>query len=260
MNLNQEQRTFWDRHGFLHLKQFFGDGQQLKEWACALQEWPEASGKWMKYFESDQANLNAHRLCRIENFLEYHQGWRRIITDVGLLGILEQLFGEPAVVFKEKLNFKLAGGSGFAAHQDAPAFVTFGQKFHITAMISVDRTTERNGCLEIAAGRHLEGVMEMTEAQVLTKSVVDALEWQSLETQPGDLVLFGSHLPHRSSTNQCLTSRRVAYVTYNAFSEGSYRQAYYTNKRAVFPPENERIAGRDYANSQPYNIGNPILR
>jgi 2-aminoethylphosphonate dioxygenase len=259
MNLSLEQRKRWDQEGFVHLKHFFEDRQKLREWTSDLLEWPETSGKWTKYFESDQADLSSSMLCRVENFLDYHQGWEGIATDARLLRILEQLFREPAVIFKEKLNFKLASGRGFAAHQDAPAFATFGQRFHITAMISVDPTTEYNGCLEIAARRHLEGIMEMTEAQLLTEAVIEALEWKSIETQSGDLVLFGSHLPHRSAANQSLGPRRVAFLTYNALSQGAYRQAYYAKKREVFPPENERIEGRDYGNAQSYNIGNPIL-
>lgn len=35
-------------------------------------------------------------------------------------GILTELMGEPAVLFKEKINYKEAGGSGgFDAHIDA---------------------------------------------------------------------------------------------------------------------------------------------
>ena len=38
----------------------------------------------------------------------------------------------PGILFKEKINLKLAGGQGFAAHQDAPAFDLFGQSAHLT--------------------------------------------------------------------------------------------------------------------------------
>ena len=39
--------------------------------------------------------------------------------------------------------------------------------------------------------------------------------------------------------------------------EGDHRQAYFEEKRRVFPPEVERVAGRTYP-SGPFNIGNPI--
>src|SRR5262249_531597 len=71
------------------------------------------------------------------------------LNDARKIEILSQLMGEPAVLFKEKINFKLPGGKGFTPHQDAPAFTTFGQKYHITMMVSVDPSTIENGCLDI---------------------------------------------------------------------------------------------------------------
>ena len=212
----------------------------------------------MKYFEASVDGAKPRMLCRVENFLEYHPEWERLIHDSRLRGVLEQLFGEPACLFKEKINLKLPGGNGFSAHQDAPAFAAFGQEFHITAMISIDGSTTVNGCLEMASGQHQSGLFEMTEAQVLSQEAVDRLDWIPVETQPGDLVLFGSMIPHRSRSNASDKARRAAYITYNRQSEGSYRAAYYESKRATFPPEIERVPGRDYSDSGMYNIGNPI--
>ena len=126
----------------------------------------------------------------MERFLEFHEGWRGVVEDAEVWSILTALFGEAPRLFKEKLNFKLPGGSGFAAHQDAPAFASFGQRFHITAMVSVDATTRGNGCLEVAYGRHREGLFEMTPGRVLSDSAVASMQWTPLETSPGDLVLY----------------------------------------------------------------------
>mmetsp|Transcript_21388 Transcript_21388/g.63932 ORF Transcript_21388/g.63932 Transcript_21388/m.63932 type:complete len:240 (-) Transcript_21388:689-1408(-) len=38
--------------------------------------------------------------------------------------LASQAFGEPAVLFKDKINFKGPGGAGFLAHQDATAYAT----------------------------------------------------------------------------------------------------------------------------------------
>lgn len=43
---------------------------------------------------------------------------------------------------------------GFPAHQDAPAFVQFGQSSHMTVMFTIDPTTDANGCLEVVPGSH----------------------------------------------------------------------------------------------------------
>jgi ectoine hydroxylase-related dioxygenase (phytanoyl-CoA dioxygenase family) len=258
MTLSLAQRAAWRTQGFLHLPGFFGDGSQLASWTEELAGWPETAGKWMKYFESATDGSDDRMLCRIEYFLDFHKGWRGAIEDARMESILGELFGEPSVLFKEKINLKLPGGSGFTAHQDAPAFSAFGQPFHITAMVSIDGSTVGNGCLEMAVGRHDEGLFEMTGAQVLSDTSIESMQWTPLETQPGDLVLFGSRIPHRSGPNRSRSSRRAAYLTYNAASQGSRRDAYYLDKRAVFPPEIERVKGRDYGDSGRYNIGNPI--
>ncbi len=258
MALTDEQLATWERDGFLHLPGFFAD-RDLAAWTEELAAWPETAGQWMKYFESPEDDPAGRLLCRVENFLGHHEGWRGVIEDEALLAVLGQLFGEPAALFKEKVNFKLPGGNGFLAHQDAPAFQAFGP-VHVTAMVSVDATTEENGCLEMAVGRHAEGLLEMTEAQVLSEQAIAALEWTPLPTEPGDLVLFGSLIPHRSGPNRSAAPRRAAYVTYNPASHGSRRDDYYRNKREVFPPEIERVPGRDYSNSGMFNIGNPIRK
>ncbi len=38
--------------------------------------------------------------------------------DPQLRGAVATLFGEPAMLFKDKINFKLPGGDGFKPHQD----------------------------------------------------------------------------------------------------------------------------------------------
>lgn len=259
MTVSADQKVNWKRYGFLHLPQFFGNGQALREWTEEISAWPESAGQWMKYFETPQ-ETSERLLCRMENIIDYHAGWKGIIYNEKLMSILAELFDEPAILFKEKLNFKLPGGQGFTAHQDAPAFASFGQDFHITAMVSIDDTTLENGCLEMVHGKHKEGLLEMADDKVLSQNVIDALTWVPLETKSGDLVLFDSYIPHRSPTNKSEAPRRAAYITYNGQSQGDCRDAYYAHKREVFPPDIERVPGKDYGDTGLYNIGNPIAK
>jgi ectoine hydroxylase-related dioxygenase (phytanoyl-CoA dioxygenase family) len=46
----------------------------------------------------------------------------------------------------------------------------------------------------------------------------------------GGVLFFSSNAPHRSGPNQTETQRRALYLTYNAFSEGDLRQAYYVDR------------------------------
>ncbi len=260
MRLSTEQLQSWNENGCIHIPNFIDNVGEMRLWTDELIDLPETPGKWMKYFETSTDNSDPRMLCRIENFIEFHEGWSSIILSTHLFSILEQLFEEPAVLFKEKINLKLPGGNGFKAHQDAPAFAAFKQSFHITAMISIDESTVENGCLEMSYGNHKKGLLAMDQDKTLSDEIIQVLKWESLSTQPGDLVLFDSYIPHRSRPNTSKTSRRAAYITYNRSSSGSKRAEYYENKRSVFPPEIERIPGKDYSNSGLYNIGNPIRK
>lgn len=48
-------------------------------------------------------------LCRTENFVDYHDGFAKLLRGEKLLGLLEGLADEPMLLFKEKINYKLAG-------------------------------------------------------------------------------------------------------------------------------------------------------
>ncbi len=262
--LNPRQLTFWRQHGYLKMERALDRVEQaaLSGWVDDFAQRPETPGCWMKYFEpahgSQHAPEGARLLCRVENFVPFHAALAQLVEGPRTLAMLAELFGEPAVLFKDKINFKLPGGSGFAPHQDAPAFTSFDQSIHITLMISVDATHPANGCLEIAPHPGPRTLLPTSADLTIDRGVVDQLAWTPLSTQPGDLVFFDSYLPHRSAPNATDRPRRALYLTYALAREGDHRAAYYRQKRAVFPPDIEREAGRDYGDAGVFNVGNPI--
>ncbi len=258
--LTNNQEDFWKKNGYLVVTDFFSHEKvlELQSWVAELAAWPETPGKWMKYFERSLGSEKSKLLCRVENFLPYHDGLRQLICGDKIMSILNTLMTEKAVLFKEKINYKMPGGRGFIAHQDAPAFVSFGQNYHITMMIGVDATTIENGCLEIAHGYHNKGLLRQHVDGTLHPELIQELHWQPLTTQPGDIVFFDSYLPHRSGPNQTHSSRRALYITYNKLSEGERREDYFLQKRKAFPPECERDNSQDYSKAGIFNLGNPI--
>lgn len=256
MPLPAESLAAWQANGWLLLPGYAADLEALEGWVGDLAAWPETPGKWMKYFEPGPTG--ERQLCRMENFLEFHAAFDALVNGPDMLGLVGELLGEEALLFKEKINFKLPGGAGFAPHQDAPAFTSFEQSVHITAMLSVDATTAQNGCLEIAPHPGAGLTLSMASDLTLAAGVVDDLAWMAIPTSPGDLLLFDSYLPHRSATNHSHAARRAVYLTYAKAREGDHRRAYYEAKRAVFPPDCEREPGRDYGPAGVFNVGNPI--
>jgi ectoine hydroxylase-related dioxygenase (phytanoyl-CoA dioxygenase family) len=254
-----EQCKQWNRDGYLLLKNHLvaEPVRELARWVDELASWPETPGKWMKWYEKTD---RGRQLCRVEDFVPYHFGLAALLDSAAMMDTLALLFGEPAVLYKEKINFKLSHGAGFAPHQDAPAFATFGQSYHITVMIAVDPATQENGCLEVVDGLHGSGLFPQAADGTLHADWVAKHTWKPIEMAPGDVLMFDSYLPHRSQANLSDRPRRALYVTYNRASAGSQRAAYFAHKRAAFPPECERQAGVDYSkHAAVYNLGNPIL-
>ena len=258
--LSTDEYAFWTENHYLRIPQALAGEQvtQLKQWTQELADWPESPGQWMKYFETP-AHSDQRQLCRVENFVQYHSELDNLIRGNGVMTLLARLMNEPALLFKEKINFKLPGGSGFGAHQDAPAFTTFGHNYHITMLIAVDDSNVENGCLEMSNPVPVYETLTQEADGTIARDLESQMQWTPLPTQAGDVVFFDSYIPHRSKPNTSQTPRRALYITYNRASEGDVREDYYAHKRQAFPPECERIAGVDYSETAgPYNLGNPI--
>ena len=158
---------------------------------------------------------------------------------------VEQLLEGPAVLFKDKINFKMAGGAGFEPHQDQQAgWSTYAAMF-VTALVCIDRATTLNGCLEMADAPRFAGLIG--EAwRPLSAEEMAAFSLEPAPTEPGDVLFFDSYVPHASKANMTSEGRRILYLTYNAAADGDFRERYFADKRASFPPDVERQAGVAY--------------
>lgn len=245
--LNDEQVAQFRNDGFLVVRGMYSAAEvaDIINWTDEVANYPEVPGKYMMYFEKSQAD-GARILCRIENFVPYHEGFSRLITARRMQQAVSELFGEEAVLFKDKINFKLPGGDGFKEHQDVQAGWDEFAELHITAMIAIDETNEANGSLEMIAGMHKQGVLGSMWAP-LTDEDTGHIDYVPVHCQPGDAVFFDSFAPHRSQPNRTDKARRVLYITYNKKAEGDSRAKYYADKRRNYPPDIERDPDKDYS-------------
>lgn len=259
--LNAQQKSHWKQHGYIIIRDFLSAAERdnLGIWCDELTSWPETPGKWMKYFEQNQ--LNQRQLCRVENFIDYHAELNEIAQGTRTVKLVSELMGEPAVIFKEKINYKFPNGGGFKPHQDAPAFISFKQKFHITIMVAIDDCTLENGCLQVVdGGANQPEILAQEKDGSISSEISSKFKWTPIECQRGDVILFDSYLPHYSEPNRSSGPRRAIFITYNKLSEGgSLRSAYYQDKRLAFPPDCERDPNKDYSKGAAiYNVANPI--
>lgn len=245
--LDDAQVAQFHRYGWLHVPGFFdlAEVRDLHRWTDALSAKPQRHGEHMVYFENSLLDPETRVVQRIEYFCKAHAGFDDLVNRGRLSLASSKLLGEPVCLFKEKINFKYPGGAGFEAHQDQQAGWSAYAPIFLSVLVSIDPATMENGCLEIEsshAGRYRELIGE--EWQPL-RNTPDC-RYRPVPTDPGDAIFFDSYVPHRSNPNLTQSARRILYATYNARLHGDHREAYFRDKRANFPPDCEREAGKVY--------------
>jgi len=209
----------------------------LRAWVEAVASWPDADGDWIHHREMTD---EGPKICRSENFTPFHQGLRELLTQGQMVDVASALLGEQAVLYKEKINYKLPGGAGYTPHQDAPAYPFVAN--HVSCMVAVDDSTVENACLEVVSGAHAE-ILPMDAGGCITTEVAESFEWLVAPVRAGQTLWFHSRTPHRSGSNTSSTPRRALYPTYNALREGDLRDDYYREKLEHFSSGGGRADG-----------------
>lgn len=244
--LTAEQLGHYARKAWVAAPGFFSKAEtaRISAWVDELEQRPEGPGVEMVYHEPKRSDPSVSLIQRIEDFCPFHAGFGDLVEG-RLKAAIEALIGEPAVLFKDKINFKMAGGAGFEAHQDQQAGWSVYAPLFVTALVSIDAATLANGCLEIADAPRLAGLIG-EEWKPLTREQLAGYPLIPIPSEPGDVLFFDSYVPHASKMNETDRARRILYLTYNARSHGDHRARYFADKRANFPPDIERKPGTDY--------------
>jgi ectoine hydroxylase-related dioxygenase (phytanoyl-CoA dioxygenase family) len=243
--IGAEERERLRQDGFLILRGFFdpAETETIRAWTDEVAAWPDAPGKYQRYYETALDGSGRRILNRLEDFARFHRGFDALFRAGRLHAAVSTLLGEPAVLFKDKINFKLPGGDGFKAHQDQQAGWGAYASLFLSALVGIDAASVENGCLEIVSGRNQALFKEwepLGDADMQDMTFVPCL------TEPGDVIVFDSFTPHRSGPNRTDRPRRLMYVTYNRLSEGDQRARYFADKRKNYPQDCEREPGREY--------------
>jgi 2-aminoethylphosphonate dioxygenase len=237
--LSSRQIENYGKTGWLRARGFFEPEEvaAISRWTDDLAALPEVSGRQMVYHEPGLIHAGRRVLQRIENFCPYHPDFDGLVRASRLR--------VAACLFKDKINFKMPGGAGFEPHQDQQAGWSRYASLFLTALVTIDRATIENGCLEMADAPRFTGLIG-EEWRPLSTAEMAGFKLVPVPTEPGDLLFFDSFAPHSSKPNLTDAPRRILYLTYNLASEGDHRVRYFAEKRASFPPDIERQPGVDY--------------
>jgi len=238
--LSADQLSTYGKFGWVAARGFYSpaEAQELARWTDELVARPEEPGRIMVYHEPSLIDPSARVIQRIEYFCPFHAGFNAFASG-RLRQAVDQLFGAPSCLFKDKINFKMPGGAGFEPHQDQQAGWSRYANMFVTALVAIDHATIENGCLEMPTSPRFDRLIG-DEWRPLTAEEMKGFSFEPVPTEPGDVVFFDSYAPHVSKPNLTAAQRRVLYMTYNALADGDHRERYFADKRKSFPPDIER--------------------
>ncbi len=169
---------------------------------------------------------------KIDPVVDISPLFTELVKDTRLLNVLKEIFSDTALLFKDKIIYKLPGMNGYGMHQDwawgwqhlAPAEDLLSVSFQI------DGADEANGCIELFEGYHEKLISTPGEERGLNeqeKAGIDPARGEKMQTKAGDILIFSALTPHQSGKNLADYPRRSLYLTYNAARSGELRDVYY---------------------------------
>ncbi len=245
--ISKKEITQFDQNGFLIKKKFFKKSfvhKILKE--INMLKSDGNNKKVDKYYVHTFRNDRKSKLVRIENFYKKSKYLTKLIDDKSIKQILIKLLKNKPTLFKEKINFKPPGCGPDKLHQDSQAGWNKYTKNYINVLLSVEKSTNKNGCLHIdISGNNCSKIISRKMKPLKMKELKNP-KFKKLLLKEGDVVLFNSYTPHFSNSNNSKKGRSQIYMTYNKEIDGKFRTRYIRDKRKNFPPNNERSPSKDY--------------
>lgn len=246
--VQKKDTKFFKQYGYLFYKNLISKAEIRKclKSAKYMQKEKIMMNKVYKYYENHIKKKNKQILVRIENFYKKDINFTKLINNKDIQKILKYLFNEKAIIFKEKVNYKLPGCRQDKLHQDSQAGWGKFCKNFISVLISLEKSDLSNGCLQFdISGNNSKKLMSKSMKPLKYKNLKKP-KFKSFKMLPGDVVFFNDLIPHKSNSNKSKKSRIQVYLTYNKKSDGNFRLEYIRNKEVFYPPNNKRRKGINY--------------
>jgi phytanoyl-CoA hydroxylase len=221
MGLTSEQQAGWERDGFFFLRGF-ATADQLGAMTERIFELvrAHADGEPIAPAYVQQEKRLVGQVDRPEDHLSklfrVHREepvFREFLTDPRLLAIAGELLGTNIDCFLSQFIAKHPGALGQPWHQDAFYF-PFDRGPQVGLWLAITEARLDNGPLWVVPGSHRDEVHKVVadsrpDANLGYVEIVDrdTSDEQAVLMAPGDLLLFHSHLMHRSTDNGSDISR-----------------------------------------------------
>lgn len=150
--------------------------------------------------------------------ITHHPDVAAVLQSPRVFDLFNRLFDEPSITFDYKWLRAVGDGAGTAAHYDFVYMGRGSQRLH-TIWTPLGQATPELGSLAILVGSHnLPAYAKLRETYGqsdvdrdrthghFTKNLLSITQtlggqWQTTTFEPGDVILFGMHTMHASTTN-----------------------------------------------------------
>ena len=229
--LTEEQKSFFERNGFIHFKNFINKekvSELLREAEAIQDDWVShdykaINGVPIKY----GTDINGKKIVQRFAFINQHsEKFADIIHDARLKGLFEFIgtadcrIGEnekDGLVFNHYINTDESNFSQLGWHTDALRDIFQGQKVMpmLNVGIHLDNSTTDNGGLRLIPGTHNKGLRTMLFKKIYFVSHKPDKKEVGLNVEAGDLTVHDGRLWHRVARSPFTgekSRRRVMYV------------------------------------------------
>jgi len=227
MNISRRQRDDWNEQGFFLLRGFANETilTQMVDRVNVLARLIADGEPRPDLIAQEEARLSAQpepadRLSKLFRVMRTEPVFRSFGTESELLAILADLLGPDVDCFLSQFIFKHPGALGQPWHQDNFYF-RLEPPMQVGVWLACSEATLENGPLWVAPGSHRESIHDVVADQRPGANpgyvaIVDADVSGALPVlmEPGDLLVFHSHLRHMSTDNESDRTRAAMVYHY----------------------------------------------
>ena len=139
-------------------------------------------------------------------------------------------------MFKDEKNLNKKGWYEYSDH-------------FINVLIALDICNKNNGSIEISKihNDNFNNLLLNTKnngTPDLLEEIESKLIFETIELNPGDIVIFSNQCPHRSKKNYSNSSRGTLYYTYTHAKLGSFYEKYFEDKKNSKNKTSKSLSGQ----------------
>jgi ectoine hydroxylase-related dioxygenase (phytanoyl-CoA dioxygenase family) len=220
--------------GFVILREVFSQ-EEVKQWhdevnrLLALSEIIHPDNLRTRFCWVERGTMQLqkfHPVCDISPI------FMDVANDYRLTEVVDILLDGLPMLFSNKLIFQFPGQLGYSIHQDANWWSPLPYQDMLSVMVAINNADRENGCLELFPGYHDQLIQQGGKSWYLPNSSVDKLQVVYGETSAGDVIIFHSLTPHKSSQNRSTRSRTQLYLSYSLAKYGNLQDQFIQHYRS----------------------------